>query len=132
MNLDLLLVDDDAVVQLLHTITLKSNGFHNNPVLCNNGKEALTHITENKLSNKKYLIFLDINMPVMGGWEFLDELSKYSELMECSKVIIVSSSINTGDKIKAFQYSNVIDYFEKPISESMLDDLKLRIPNILS
>jgi CheY-like chemotaxis protein len=130
MNLDLLLVDDDAIVLLLHTITLKSTGFHDNPVLCNNGKEALNHILQDKLFKKNYLIFLDINMPVMGGWEFLDELTKYSDLVKNTSVIIVSSSINAGDKVKAFEYSNVIDYFEKPISEKMLAELKIKNPQL--
>ncbi|MDP3392798.1 response regulator [Sediminibacterium sp.] len=59
------------------------------------------------------LIFLDINFPGRGGWEFLDD---YATISEASNVIVLSSSIDNRDREKARSYTSVIDYVTKPLS----------------
>ncbi len=61
----------------------------------------------------EFLIFLDINFPGKGGWEFLNE---YMEFSEASNVIVLSSSIDNRDREKARSYKSVIDYITKPLS----------------
>jgi CheY-like chemotaxis protein len=70
-----------------------------------------------------YLLLLDINMPVMSGWDFLDaiRLRSYADQVYA---VIVSSSIDTGNHKKAEQYKQVIGYLEKPINVRMLQDFK--------
>jgi len=71
------------------------------------------------------LIFLDINFPGRGGWEFLDD---YATISDASNVIVLSSSIDNRDREKARSYKSVIDYITKPLSfdfvKSFFEDLK--------
>jgi CheY-like chemotaxis protein len=91
-----------------------------------NGNEAILLI--NTLENqepKPNLIFLDLNMPVMGGWEFLDLFnnSNYSKTNQ-TKVVILTSTIDPKDIEKSKTYSNVIAFLSKPITVEMLEAIK--------
>jgi len=94
-----------------------------------NGEDAL-HYFDNLIlqkSDKEYpdLIFLDLNMPVMGGWEFLDNFSKtYANFFAETKVIVLSSTIDPQDVEKAKTYPMVLDFMSKPITIEMLEQLK--------
>jgi CheY-like chemotaxis protein len=80
---------------------------------------------KNKPDEQPQLIFLDLNMPVMGGWEFLDHFNspEFSEF-NTIKVVVLSSTIDPEDLEKAKQYPMVIDFLSKPITRSMLEYLK--------
>jgi CheY-like chemotaxis protein len=105
--------------------------FSNEITTAKNGEEAIKYFDTLKTtdtSKKPQLIFLDLNMPVMDGWEFLDCFSSpaYSEFHDI-KVIILSSTIDPEDLKKSKKYSMVIDFFSKPISKEMLEFLKDKI-----
>jgi len=70
------------------------------------------------------MIFLDINMPLMNGWEFLDELVKFSEssLRDC-KVFILSSSIDQNDIEHSKNYKLVYDFISKPLTVERLKSI---------
>ena len=72
------------------------------------------------------MILLDLNMPVMGGWEFLDHFAKeeYRSAFKDAKVIVLSSTIDPEDIKKAKTYPMVMDFLSKPISKEILEDLK--------
>lgn len=74
--------------------------------------DALASLQKNS-GDKGTLIFLDINFPGRGGWEFLDEYATFST---ASNVIVLSSSIDNRDREKARGYKSVIDYITKPLS----------------
>jgi CheY-like chemotaxis protein len=106
--------------------------FSNEIATAKNGEEALKYFDTLKKSNsnnsKPQLIFLDLNMPVMGGWEFLDSFntSEYSDYHN-TKIIILSSTIDPEDLEKSKKYPMVIDFLSKPISKEMLEYLKDKI-----
>ena len=122
MTLEILLVDDDIVVQYLHKTVLSKCNF---PVqkLFSDGKLVLDYILENKDKDILFLILLDINMPVMNGWEFLDELKNHT-IKPLLKVVIVTSSIDSSDKEKAEKYKEVFQFMEKPLQETLVCNLK--------
>jgi CheY-like chemotaxis protein len=130
--LDLILcVDDDPIALMLCKMIITKTSFSNEIATAHNGEEALNYFNYLKSANStKYpqLIFLDLNMPVMGGWEFLnsfstDEHSDYNT----TKVIILSSTIDPEDLEKAKKYPMVIDFLSKPISKEMLEYIKNKI-----
>lgn len=122
MEISVLIADDDEISLLMLTMVAKSSGISANPMTFLNGKELLDYILEHHDQQKKTLILLDINMPVMNAWEFLDSLSnsgKYTNIV----VSIVTSSTNKSDKEKAATYSRVKGFLEKPVKVSDMKKL---------
>lgn len=131
--IDLILcVDDDPVTLMLCKKVISKTEFANEIITAQNGEEALLYFDtlKDKGTNNRppKLIFLDLNMPVMGGWEFLDHFGKteYSEF-STTKVFILSSTIDPEDLEKAKTHTMVIDFLSKPITQSMLDYVKTKI-----
>ena len=133
--LDLILcVDDDPITLMLCKMVISRSDFAKEIITAQNGEEALNYFDDLKLNNlgneiNKYplLIFLDLNMPVMGGWEFLDHFSQeeYRTQFKDCKVIVLSSTIDPDDINKAKTYPMVLDFLSKPISKEMLEGLKM-------
>jgi len=131
----ILCVDDDPITLMLCKKVIIKSSFSNEIITSQNGEEALSYFNTIKYTNNKnkpipqpQLIFLDLNMPVMGGWEFLDsfnsqEFSEFSTI----KVVVLSSTIDPEDLEKSKQYPMVIDFLSKPISQSMLEYLKNKL-----
>jgi CheY-like chemotaxis protein len=127
----ILCVDDDPITLMLCKMVITKSSFSNEIATAKNGEEAIKYFDALKTTdanNKPQLIFLDLNMPVMDGWEFLDSFNTaaYSEFHD-TKVIILSSTIDPEDLKKSKKYPMVIDFLSKPISKEMLEFLKDKI-----
>lgn len=123
MDFQTLIVDDDPIYTMLMKKLLESNGFNPPPHAFDNGQLALDYLRENHQSDEAHVIFLDINMPVLNGWEFLDEISDFAS-RDKTFVLIVSSSINQSDMDRANSNKYVIRYLTKPILSSTIVELK--------
>lgn len=123
MNLEVLLVEDDEILVIIHENWVQKSGISNHPLTFLNGKLAWDYLLENQAKDKHYLILLDINMPIMSGWELLDKLNNLS-FSEQIYVVMVSSSTSLKDKEKALTYKNVIDFIEKPINLERCNRIK--------
>lgn len=119
---NVLIVDDDLAILFLHKVIIKSGMLHPSPLTFSDPKAALTHILENDSNKSKMLIFLDINMPKMNGWELLDQLENQIHHADI-KVIMVTSSLDREDREKAQQYKLVIDFWEKPLDDVNVSSL---------
>ncbi len=117
-RLNVLLVDDDGIYQFTSKKTLEATGFAESISICSNGREAIDLI-QNNLSNHLAVpdvIFLDVNMPVMNGWDFLKAYQEIkSQLAKPIKIYIVSSSADEFDINHSKQFETVTDYIIKPI-----------------
>ncbi|SEF86664.1 response regulator [Algoriphagus boritolerans] len=114
MKLELVLVDDDEVLlTILEKMFLKVRS-DVKITLYNSGQKALDHLTNTHSVSGKRFLLVDIYLNDMSGWDLLDELTKRNDA--ASKVFILTSSVNPIHLETAKNYSQVIDFFEKPIS----------------
>lgn len=114
-----LLIDDDKIVNLINTKVIQLSVPGASVSSVTNGYEALRILKDAAQSGTGTfpdLIFLDINMPEMDGWEFLEELGSIPEnaLSQC-RIIMLTSSIDLLDIKKAKKNIKVNDYIIKPL-----------------
>lgn len=126
-----LCVDDDTISLTISQLLLKRTGFAAEVDTAIDGSEALEYFEKlfandpNPVDNAPELILLDINMPVMNGWEFLEEYNpRYAEKLSKTHIIILSSTIDPEDFALAKQYSVVKQFISKPLSIENLEELK--------
>lgn len=125
MNVDVVVVDDDAVVLFLHKILIQKSQFTSNVKDFLDAEEALDFVKQ-RILETHLLIFLDINMPGLTGWEFLQRLQ---QLPSTNKVfvVMVTSSINRSDRKRAETFPNVIDFREKPLSRNACEEIYIKL-----
>ncbi len=120
-GIDVLLIEDDPIANSLVTIALRQLGVIDVNAV-ENGLEALEFLD----SNKPDLIFLDINMPEMNGFEFLSFIEENDFILE-SSIVMLTSSVLTRDRTKALGFSSVVDYIEKPMNRDRMESLLVKI-----
>ncbi|MBC5836589.1 response regulator [Flavobacterium muglaense] len=127
--LDLILcVDDDPITLMLCKKVIQKSLLSKEIITAQNGEEALEYFknlndlkSQNTAVNLPQLVFLDLNMPVMGGWEFLDEFNTtHYKHVNTIKIVVLSSTVDPDDLEKANTYPMVLDFLPKPITTSML------------
>lgn len=123
MDLQVLIVDDDEIVIFLHEVVVVKSGLSPAPLSFKDGKAALDYLQEQYQEGVHYLVLLDINMPIMNGWEFLEAL-QIEPCSSCVSVVMVTSSINGLDREKARQYKQVVDFVEKPLHLEACERIK--------
>ena len=125
-------IDDDQITLTLCDLVIRKAGFAAEVLVAHNGKDGLAYFSSFFANQKKgirseeapQIIFLDLNMPVMNGWDFLEDyLMKYADRLPDTKVVILSSTVNPEDFSKANQYDIVIDFINKPLTVDGLQEL---------
>ena len=111
-----LLVDDSEASNEMNKYVLEAAEICDKIDIAKNGLLALEYLKSN-LKSLPELIFLDVKMPVMNGFEFLDELQKYEQKLNNTFVIVMlSSSLSPIDINKSKKYPYVKEYLNKPLS----------------
>ena len=127
----ILLIDDDEATNFLNKIIIERANLTEHIQVAQSGQEALDYLTnqgdfleEGKGYPQPDLIFLDINMPAMNGWEFLDEYKKLRDEQKARIVIVMlTTSLNPDDELKARKIPEISNYKNKPISQEMLREV---------
>jgi hypothetical protein len=128
----ILCIDDDPITLMLCRKVAERVEFAKEIITAKNGEEAILYfdtLSESKKSNDAIiypkLVFLDLNMPVMDGWEFLESftIKDYQNVFNLTRFIVVSSSIDPYDINRSKTYP-VIGFLSKPITKEMLENLK--------
>ena len=119
-----LLIDDNDIDNFINERMITTNMFSKTVVIKNSAEAALQFLKDNEGSESAMpqLIFLDLNMPVMDGFGFLEEFEKLSErVKKNAKVIVLSSSISPEDINRASTNQYVVKYVNKPLNEKYLE-----------
>ncbi len=121
----LYVIDDDKIYHFLLKNLLKQNSIDVKSTFFQNGQDALDYIQADTQNNVPDLILLDVNMPIMNGWQFLEEYAKVVDTFDTLPVIyMISSSNNEVDINKAKEFSGMVkDYFLKPICKEDIDKI---------
>ncbi len=121
-----LFIDDDTATNFIHKRIAEKSQCFDNVITVPSGKEALQYlekVSKGALTHPQ-LIFLDLNMPAMNGWEFLEKYKHMpAPLRKRIKVFILSSSAMKKDINRAKEYADVIGFLNKPFTQKALNEL---------
>jgi len=125
--ISILLVDDDEINNFISIKLIKKALIYTEITACLDGSYAINELLNIQDRNPDDLpdyILLDINMPIMNGWEFLDEYKRLGiDPLGKSKIFIISSSVFSNDINKAKSYDLVKDFISKPLNVDKIKEL---------
>ena len=124
------LVDDDFIFREAAEVLIKSSGLTEEVVHFENGLEAYDALVTlaNSPSELPEIMFLDINMPIMNGWELLEDLKRaQSVLREQIQIHILTSSISQEDLNLSKEYEFINGYISKPLTRADLESLAMSL-----
>ncbi|MDX1772546.1 response regulator [Oceanihabitans sediminis] len=133
----ILLIDDDIATNEYHEIIINIAGVANKVHSVTSGQEGLDYLTSKGNYNGKEdsfpqpdLIFLDINMPAMNGFEFMEEYENLDEGQKGKHIfVMLTSSLNPDDKKRAIENNYIQDFMDKPLTKELV--LKLHAKYLL-
>lgn len=128
----ILCIDDDPITLMLCKKVVERVQFAKEIIVANNGEEAINYfdnLFEERKNNATIiypkLVLLDLNMPIMDGWEFLETYigRNYHNIFDSTRFIVLSSSIDPYDINRSKTYP-IIGFLSKPVTKDMLENLK--------
>jgi len=123
----ILYIEDDPVTAMLFKMIIRKNEFSETVDVCEDGMKALEYFENLKVTKEEppQVLFLDLNMPVLTGWEFLEIFkTKFAEDFPNLKILVVSSSVDPTDLQLANKNPMVMSFLSKPIDKIKLNSLK--------
>jgi CheY-like chemotaxis protein len=125
----ILLIDDDEPTNFLNRVTLEQSGYARSVRVTQSGQEALEYLVRCDGADaaghpRPDLIFLDVNMPAMDGWEFLDRYRSLPPVCKADIVLVMlTTSLNPDDEVRSRTFPEVSGFENKPLSSQRLKEL---------
>ncbi|MCG8385462.1 MAG: response regulator [Cytophagales bacterium] len=120
-----LLVDDNDIDLFINKKIIEFNNFSNHLISLSSSQEALDYLQKAEKGSLPQLIFLDLNMPLSDGFQFLAEFSKLEEHIKTGvSIVILTSSNNPNDRDKVEKNANVLYFLSKPLNEEKLQIIR--------
>jgi CheY-like chemotaxis protein len=119
------IIDDDTTTVFLLRMLMQRIGFSEQITSSENGAVALEFLQGTIKSHAvPQLIFLDLNMPVMNGWEFLEHCANLPDISSASpRIVVLSSTVDPSDERMARESAFVCGFLNKPLTRENLADL---------
>lgn len=117
-----MLIEDDEATNFLHKHIIEALDCAGKLTIAVNGRFALDEINSFESTNSPFpdLIFLDINMPMMNGWEFITEFQEMNQ-REDLIIVMLTSSVNPDDQKRAEHHDLINKYMRKPLKKEALE-----------
>ena len=125
----ILLVDDDEITNFYNQKIIEKSGYDFDVQVATNVEQALDYLeSKNSFTGNDYLkpfiIFLDINMPGLTGWDFMERYVDLPKALKAKTVIVMlTTSLNPDDRNKADTFDEINDFFAKPLTVGKLKTL---------
>lgn len=118
------IIDDDKIYRVIVSKMLKIIDSSIAIEESENGEMGLASLKNQNDLNQKIIVLLDINMPIINGWEFLELIEK-NDFFKLShlKIYMVSSSTDESDILKAKQYEFISGFIHKPLSRQDIEEI---------
>ena len=127
----IMLVDDDTSTSRFHEIVIKSLQIIDKITFAKNGKDALDYLLQKGSYQNKQddfiqpkIIFIDLNMPVMDGFRFVELYTKTEEFLKHSpKIIVLSTTLIPEEKERIAKDENIYQFLNKPLTKPIISNL---------
>ena len=123
------IIDDDTIYHFILTSIINKYKLAESILSFLDGEKAIQYLTDNKTKNKKIpdVFFLDVNMPIMDGWMFIEQYARIKpDITKKILVFMLSSSMNPIDIERAGKISEISNYIIKPLN---LEEVKIIFEN---
>ena len=123
MRKSIAVVDDDEIYKIIIGKMISNSGLFDKVYLFEDSRNALKVLSNGDISSPE-IILLDLNMPHLDGWEFLDHLKEHNpEVYFEAEIYIVTSSISQNDQAQASSYKEIKGFISKPVTTKFLQEI---------
>jgi len=125
-----MLIDDSEIDNFINMKMMEGCGFADRVYVHTNGRSAMEllknieRMGEKDVSLFPDVIFLDLNMPIMDGYQFVDEFEKMpAALTSKTKIVVLTTSLNPSDQEKSQKYPQIVKYINKPLTCELIESI---------